>query len=119
MEKYVNKIKSALNSAVLAMLLKKESIKLADGSTVTLNRTESVLITNFSEIKLMDFVGGRKFQVAGEGEFSVQENLKAGNVLKYVSFRFANGSVNFNDATQEFDVISIGEFSISSALNKS
>jgi hypothetical protein len=111
MEKYVDKMKSALNDTIEEVLCKRESIKLVSGYVVIVSKIVDVTITDFSELKLLDFVGGRKFEVNGEGIFGVVEKMSDANV-KYVAFRTKKSIVKFNDLKQVFEVISIGEFSI-------
>jgi hypothetical protein len=111
MDKYVSKMKSALNDAIQNALSKREDIKLVSGHTLVVSRIVEVIISDFTELKLLDFVGGRKFEVDGDGKFSVVEKMTEGDV-KYVAFRIKQSIVKFNDLKQVFEVATLGEFSI-------
>lgn len=111
MDKYVNKMKLALNDAIGDLLRKKESIKLVSGYSLLVSKITEVTVSDFTELKLLDFVGGRKFSVDGEGKFSVVEKMTEGDA-KDVVFRIKQSIVQFNDLKQTFQVVSIGDLSI-------
>jgi hypothetical protein len=111
MDKYVNKMKLALNDAIGDLLSKKQNIKLVSGYNLIGEKITEVTVLDFTELKLLDFVGGRKFSVDGEGKFSVVEKVTDDRV-RDVAFRIRQSIVQFNDLKQVFQVVSLGELSI-------
>jgi hypothetical protein len=111
MDKYVNKMKSALNDAIQIALSKNENIKLVSGYNLAVSRIVEVNVSDFTELKLLDFIGGRKFEVDGDGKFGVIEKVTEDHV-KYVVFRIKQSILKFNDLKQVFEVTHLGELSV-------
>jgi len=110
MDKYVNKIKSALNRALEDILAKKENVTLSSGHLLQLIKVVEVSITDLTELKLLDFIGGRKFEVSGKGIFNAWEKVGDGELLKSIEFGFTRALVKFHDTSQSFEVSEIGKF---------
>jgi hypothetical protein len=109
MEKYSDQLKLDLSKAIQDMLSKKGTIQLMDEYTL-IGKVGVVSVNNLSELKLIDFIGGRKFEAAGEGRFTINEKTGVGEKLRHVAFQIRNVLVNYIDATKHFEVLDLGKF---------
>ncbi len=110
MEKYTDQLKLDLNKAIEHMLSKTKAIELIDGYNLEVSKVGAVLVNNISELRLLDFIGGRKFEVASEGRLNISEKTENGDTLRLVSFRLRESLVNYDDTIRKFAVSDIGKF---------
>ena len=110
MEKYLDQLKADLNKGIEKMLSGKKSIKLKAGQSLDISRVGTVSMTGFSELKLIDFIGGRKFEADGEGVVAIWVKTDDGDIARQMAFRITNALVDYDDAVRQFKVIQVGEF---------